>query len=158
MNGYLLRKSGWRFFDDEHGRANIALEANVKLKKQTLDDLGADFEKTANGFVDYLSVDYLSLDERGFPLAVLEAKSEKFDPLIGKEKARQYAHSQNARFVILSNGNLSYFWDLEHGNPTIITEFPRQRKVLLSGSKPILLVPRPRIGPGPFVEMYTRRS
>lgn len=115
----LLRRSGWRFFDDETGPANIALEAHVKFKKKTLDDFGDDFEKTANGFVDYLL-----MDERGFPIAVLEAKSEKFDPLVGKEKARKYAHSQNARFVILSNGNLHYFWDLEQGNPVLITEFP----------------------------------
>ena len=115
----LLRKSGWRFFDDEQGRANIALEANVKLKKKSLDALGEDFEKTANGFVDYLL-----LDERAFPLAVLEAKSEKFDPLVGKEQARKYARSQNVRFIILSNGNLHYFWDLEQGNPVLITEFP----------------------------------
>ncbi|PIS37165.1 MAG: restriction endonuclease subunit R [Nitrospirae bacterium CG_4_9_14_3_um_filter_53_35] len=116
----LLRRSNYRFFDDETGPANIALEANVKLKKKALDALGEDFEKTANGFVDYLL-----LDEGGFPLAVLEAKSEKYDPLIGKEKARKYAHSQNVRFVILSNGNLHYFWDLEQGNPVLITEFPK---------------------------------
>jgi type I restriction enzyme R subunit len=115
----LLRRSGWRFFDDDTGPANIALEANVKLKKKTLDALGEDFEKTASGFVDYLL-----LDERGFPIAVLEAKSEKYDPLVGKEQARKYAHSQNVRFVILSNGNLHYFWDLEQGNPVLITEFP----------------------------------
>ncbi|MBU1736317.1 MAG: type I restriction enzyme HsdR N-terminal domain-containing protein, partial [Verrucomicrobia bacterium] len=115
----LLRRSGWRFFDDENGPANIALETNVKLKKKALDALGEDFEKTANGFVDYLL-----LDERGFPLAVLEAKSEKYDPFIGKEQARKYAHSQNVRFVILSNGNLHYFWDLEQGNPVLITEYP----------------------------------
>ena len=115
----LLRRSGWRFFDDEFGTANIALEALVKLKKKTLEDLGDDFEETANGYVDYLL-----LDERGFPIAVLEAKSEKFDPLVGKEQARKYAHSQNVRFVILSNGNLHYFWDLEQGNPALITEFP----------------------------------
>jgi len=115
----LLRRSGWRFFDDESGTANIALEALVKLKKKTLEDLGDDFEETANGYVDYLL-----LDERGFPIAVLEAKSEKFDPLVGKEQARKYAHSQNVRFVILSNGNLHYFWDLEQGNPVLITEFP----------------------------------
>jgi type I restriction enzyme, R subunit len=36
----LLRRSCWRFFDDENGPANIALEANVKLKKNTLDALG----------------------------------------------------------------------------------------------------------------------
>lgn len=28
----LLRRSGWRFFDDETGPANISLEAHVKLK------------------------------------------------------------------------------------------------------------------------------
>jgi type I restriction enzyme R subunit len=81
----LLQRSGWRFFDEENGPANIALEANVKLKKKALDALGEDFEKTANGFVDYLL-----LDERGFPIAVLEAKSEKYDPLIGKEQARSF--------------------------------------------------------------------
>ncbi|MBI4594958.1 MAG: DEAD/DEAH box helicase family protein, partial [Candidatus Tectomicrobia bacterium] len=116
----LLHRSGWRFFDDENGPANIELEANVKLKKKALDALGEDFEKTANGFVDYLL-----LDEHGFPIAVLEAKSGKYDPLIGKEQARKYAHSQNVRFVILSNGNLHYFWDLEQGNPVLITEFPK---------------------------------
>ncbi|MGH9428642.1 MAG: hypothetical protein ACRD2L_20320, partial [Terriglobia bacterium] len=62
----LLLRSGWRFFDHESGPANIALEAHVKLKKKTLDDLGDDFEKTANGYVDYLL-----LDDRGFPIAVL---------------------------------------------------------------------------------------
>jgi type I restriction enzyme R subunit len=115
----LLSRSGWRFFDDDHGPANIGLEVNVKLKKKSLDALGEDFEKTKNGFVDYLL-----LDDRGFPVAVLEAKSEKDDPLVGKEQARKYARSQNTRFVILSNGNLHYFWDLEQGNPSIITEFP----------------------------------
>ncbi|MBS0264566.1 MAG: hypothetical protein JSS02_21710, partial [Planctomycetes bacterium] len=86
----LLSRSGWRFFDDERGSANIALEANVKLKKKTLDELGDDFEKVPRGFVDYLL-----LDDRGFPIAVLEAKSEAHDPLVGKEQARKYARSLN---------------------------------------------------------------
>jgi type I restriction enzyme R subunit len=115
----LLSKSGWRFFADANGPANVHLEAHVKLTKKILDEFGNDFEKTARGYVDYLL-----LDARGFPIAVLEAKSEKFDPLVGKEQARKYARSQNARFVILSNGNLHYFWDLEQGNPALITEFP----------------------------------
>lgn len=115
----LLQRAGWRFFGDNERQANIALEANVKLKKKDLDELGDDFENTKNGFVDYLL-----LDGNGFPLAVLEAKAEKHNPLIAKEQARNYAHSQNVRFVLLSNGNLHYFWDLEQGNPTLITEFP----------------------------------
>src|SRR3989304_6565425 len=120
----LLKRSGWRFFDDETSPANIALEAHVKLKKKTLDELGDDFERTANGYVDYLL-----LDEHGFPIVVLEAKREELDPLVGKEKSRNYARSQNVRFVILSNGNLHYFWDLEQGNPVLITEFPTRESL-----------------------------
>ncbi|MFA4990850.1 MAG: DEAD/DEAH box helicase family protein [Candidatus Paceibacterota bacterium] len=115
----LLQNAGWRFFDDKNGKANIVLENNTKITKQTIDEFGNDFEKTKKGFIDFLL-----LDDKGFPLVVLEAKSEDKDPLDGKEKARRYAQSQNARFIILSNGNLHYFWDLERGNPTVITVFP----------------------------------
>jgi len=116
----LLQKSGWRFFEDENGVANISLEPNVKLTKTAIDAFGSDFEKTKNGFIDFLL-----LDEKGFPYVVLEAKSEDKDPLDGKEQARRYAQSLNVRFVILSNGNLHYFWDLGHGNPSVIVQFPK---------------------------------
>ncbi|RPI61332.1 MAG: DEAD/DEAH box helicase, partial [Planctomycetaceae bacterium] len=33
-------------------------------------------------------------------------------------------------FVILSNGNLHYFWDLERGNPYLITSFPTPDSVI----------------------------
>ncbi|MBU1778725.1 DEAD/DEAH box helicase family protein, partial [Patescibacteria group bacterium] len=85
---------------------------------------GEDFESTKNGFIDFLL-----LDEKGFPLVILEAKKEDKNPLDGKEQARKYAHTENARFVILSNGNLHYFWDLERGDPEIITEFPTQESL-----------------------------
>lgn len=115
----LLEESGWRFFDHATGKANIVLEPKVKLTKAAIDALGDNFEQSSNGFIDFLL-----LDDAGFPLVVLEAKSEDKNPLVGKEQARKYAKSQNCRFVILSNGNLHYFWDLEQGNPHIITRFP----------------------------------
>jgi len=115
----LLEEGGWRFFDNESGRANIALEVNAKINYSQIDAFGEDFEKTTKGYIDFLL-----LDDRGFPIAVLEAKSEDKNPLTGKEQSRKYAKSQNVRFVILSNGNLHYFWDLERGNPRIITSFP----------------------------------
>lgn len=120
----LLQKSGWRFFDDKNGNANVVLENNVKLTKKAVDALGNDFEKSSNGFVDFLL-----LDPKGFPYVVLEAKSEDKDPLDGKEQARHYAQSLNVRFVILSNGNLHYFWDLERGNPTVIIQFPTPESI-----------------------------
>ncbi|AEF83737.1 type III restriction enzyme, res subunit [Treponema primitia ZAS-2] len=125
----LLEKAGWRFFDSPQGRANILVEYNVKFPAQrlletTLNDLGEDFEKTKNGFIDFLL-----LDEQGFPFIVLEAKGEDKNPLFGKEQARKYALSQHCRFVILSNGNIHYFWDLEQGNPNIISSFPPPENV-----------------------------
>jgi type I restriction enzyme R subunit len=115
----LLEAAGWRFFDDGQGKANVALEPNVKLTQAQVDAMGNDFETSSKGFIDFLL-----LDDQGFPLLVLEAKAENKNPLIGKEQARKYAKSQNCRFVILSNGNLHYLWDLKQGNPHLITRFP----------------------------------
>ena len=115
----LLEESGWRFFDSEYGPANIALEPNVKIKQSDIDSFGDDFEKTKNGFVDYLL-----LDEHSNPLIVLEAKKEGLNPLIAKEQARKYANSLRAKYIILSNGEIHYFWNLSKGNPEIITAFP----------------------------------
>ena len=118
----LLEVAGWRFFQDGNAPANIRLEPSVTIKATDLDALGADFEKAEKGYVDFLL-----LDVKGFPLIVLEAKAEDKNPLAAKEQARRYARSQDCRFVILSNGNLHYFWDLERGNPYVITSFPTPR-------------------------------
>ena len=115
----LLEAAGWRFFADGDRPANIQLEPSVTLKASDLDALGDNFDNAAKGFIDFLL-----LDPKGFPLIVLEAKSEDKNPLVGKEQARKYARSLNCRFVMLSNGNLHYFWDLERGNPYLITAFP----------------------------------
>ena len=131
----LLEAAGWRFFPDGTNPANICLETGITVKASDLDPLGDDFEKTSQGYIDFLL-----LDNKGFPYIVLEAKSEGKNPLVGKEQARKYARSQNCRFVMLSNGNLHYFWDLERGNPYVITSFPTPESV--SGYRKV--VPNPR--------------
>ena len=120
----LLESAGWRFFDDDAGPANIRLERHVALKPADIDGLGDDFENTKSGYMDFLL-----LDGGGLPLVVLEAKSEEKEPLVGKEQARGYARAANCRFVILSNGNLHYFWDLERGNPHFIPQFPTPESI-----------------------------
>ena len=88
----LLEEAGWRFFDDESGSANIVLEPHVKITQTQISELGENFEETKSGFVDFLL-----LDEKGFPFVVLEAKAEKINPLSAKEQARSYANAQNCR-------------------------------------------------------------
>src|SRR5665811_1757707 len=121
----LLEAAGWRFFPDGGEPANIRLELTATITSSDLDAFGEDFETTTMGFVDLLL-----LDAKGFPLIVLEAKAEDKNPLVGKEQARKYARSQNCRFVMLSNGNLHYFWDLDRGNPYVITSFPSPDSVI----------------------------
>ena len=120
----LLENAGWRFFADAGGPANIQMEPGVKLVSNGLDEFGENFKKTKKGYIDFLL-----LDEKGFPFIVLEAKAESLGPLTGKEQARKYARSQNCRFVIHSNGNRHYLWDLERGNPYIITSFPSPKSL-----------------------------
>ena len=64
----LLEAAGWRFFADASGPANIRLESNATLKTQDIDAFGEDFEKIEKGFIDFLL-----LNEKGFPFIVLEA-------------------------------------------------------------------------------------
>ena len=128
----LLEDSGWRFFKTPEGPATIIVEPNVKIE-----ETGDNFEKVKKGYVDYLLT-----DDDGFPVCVLEAKSEDKNPLDGKEQARAYANSQNARFAILSNGNIHYFWDLQSGNPHIITVFPT----------PLSIEGRKKFKPSPLID------
>jgi type I restriction enzyme R subunit len=115
----LLEESGWRFEADKNGPVNIKLEPGV-----TYSDLGDDFEHEKHGFIDFLL-----LDKDGRALVVVEAKKESIDPLSAKEQARNYARNINARFIILSNGNIHYFWDTKHGNPDTISRFPTQDSI-----------------------------
>ena len=120
----LLEDSGWRFEDSDLGPANISLEAGVKYK-----DLGDDFENAVTNDGRRGSVDFMLLDKDKKPLVVLEAKRKDIEPLAAKEQARNYARNCGARFIILSNGNIHYFWDTKHGNPETITRFPTPESI-----------------------------
>jgi type I restriction enzyme R subunit len=110
----LLEESGWILVDTPESKSNVIVEP--KVNQVETNDIGF--------------IDYLLLDKKGFPLVVVEAKREERDPLIGKEQARTYANNIKARFIILSNGNIHYLWDIESGNPRIINVFPTQETLI----------------------------
>jgi type I restriction enzyme, R subunit len=116
----LLIQSGWILDDNDKIRANVTLESEVDINKA-----GNDFENISKGYIDYLL-----LDDKNFPLCVLEAKKESIHPLSAKEQARDYAKGQNCRFIILSNGVSHYLWDTKTGDPVQITEFPTQESLI----------------------------
>jgi len=112
----LLEEAGWRLLDSLTAKANVHLETSIKMK---MVELGDDFNNLKTGHADFVLY-----DDNCYPVAVLEAKSESKHPLEAKEQARDYAVGLHCRFIILSNGNLHYLWDIDSGNPTIITKFP----------------------------------
>jgi len=119
-----LEDSGWRFYDSEQGKANIRLEAGVKFN-----ELDENLENAVTSDGRRGAIDFLLLDKDGRALVVVEAKKTSIDPLSAKEQARNYARNIGARFVILSNGNIHYFWDTKHGNPDTISRFPTQDSI-----------------------------
>ena len=115
-----LEESGWRLVDGDGGRANVDVETRLNPNENiNIHAAGEDFEHVHGGFIDYLL-----LDDNQKPIAVLEAKRESIPPLSAKEQARNYANGMHVRFVILSNGNSHFLWDMKEGNPEAISHFP----------------------------------
>ena len=108
----MLRESGW-ILPGYKGKINVDVEVY-----------------NDNGKADYV----LMSNDDSF-LCVIEAKKKYKSPLDGKEQARGYAKALNCRFAILSNGFQHYFWDLEHGSPYIINQFPTQKQIELRDAK-----------------------
>lgn len=116
----LLEESGWRLLDYKDARANVDVETRLSPgEKLDPNLLGEDFANAKGGFIDYLL-----LDNNQKPIAVLEAKRESIPPLSAKEQARAYANGMHVRYVILSNGDVHFLWDMYEGNPEPISKFP----------------------------------
>jgi type I restriction enzyme, R subunit len=116
----MLEEAGWRFLPDGHGnRENVILEHRLSGRTFSPNaDLGNDFERAPEGFVDYVL-----LNADGRAVAVVEAKRESIDPLTAKEQARAYAESLNADHIFLSNGLVHWYWNLRQGNPVKVSRF-----------------------------------
>ena len=71
--------------------------------------------------------DYVLLDQRGRPLAVIEAKRNAINPYVAKQQALPYAKALGAPFVFLTNGELTYFWDYQNDDARPIAGFFSRR-------------------------------
>ncbi len=110
----LLEQAGWVLVNSDQ------IKANVDVENHLVDDE----EKENSGFADYV---LYGQDRK--PVAVIEAKRSQIDPLDAKEQARIYAQQLGVRWVLLSNGEKHYQWNIEEGNPEEITRFPSQESL-----------------------------
>ena len=71
--------------------------------------------------------DYVLYDQRGRPLAVIEAKRNAISPYTAKQQALPYARALGAPFIFLANGELTYFWDYQNDDARQIAGFFSRR-------------------------------
>ncbi|NJM12246.1 MAG: DEAD/DEAH box helicase family protein [Synechococcaceae cyanobacterium SM1_2_3] len=71
--------------------------------------------------------DYVLLDSRGRPLAVIEAKRQAIQPYAAKQQALPYAKQIGAPFIFLTNGELIYFWDYRNDDARMVQSFFSRR-------------------------------
>ncbi|MDQ8153420.1 MAG: DEAD/DEAH box helicase family protein [Gemmatimonadota bacterium] len=92
--------------------------------------------------------DYVLLDQRGRPLAIIEAKKQAIQPYIAKQQALPYAKMIGAPFIFLTNGELIYFWDYQNDDARIVSSFFSRRDLerlvhMRAERKPLATVPIP---------------
>lgn len=103
----MLAEAGWDVAD----RSQVLLEETVNIVRET------DSENLRR------QTDYVLLDARNRPLAVVEAKRDALDPYSAKQQTLPYAKALGAPFIFLSNGDVTYFWDWQKGDARIVNSF-----------------------------------
>ena len=144
-----LREQGWRIqVQDNYSNNNTLIVSDIKSSYGNsvlteIDTKQSDFKardyKTISDTLrnDKISryADYLLLDKKGWPLAIIEAKRTSKDPILGQKQAEQYAkdifdQTKKPVFIFLTNGYETWFYNWNYPepfeNPRMIKDIPSQ--------------------------------
>lgn len=121
-----LRAAGWNPADKSEVLTEVTVHGGVAEG-----DAGRPFLSTADGDAANSQArgraDYVLLDQRGRPLAIIEAKRQAIQPYSAKQQALPYARHLRAPFIFLTNGELIYFWDYQNDDARIVDSFFSRR-------------------------------
>lgn len=112
-----LRDCGWEVNDPSKVRVEIdSKQSNFEKRDYK------NFSETFKNNEESKYIDYLLLDKKGDPLAIIEAKRTIKDPLIGKKQAVQYAEdifnkTGKPVFIFLTNGYEIWYWNWNEIDP-----------------------------------------
>jgi type I restriction enzyme, R subunit len=131
----LLRQAGWDPADKSQVRTEVTVRdlTGKRGPAERIGDPHTPYEnrplaETDDGDeVPSGRADYVLLDQRGRPLAVIEAKRSAIQPYTAKQQALPYAKQLQAPFIFLTNGDLIYFWDYTNDDARIVNSFYSRR-------------------------------
>ncbi|THD09656.1 type I restriction endonuclease subunit R [Rhodanobacter lindaniclasticus] len=149
-----LRAAGWDPADKSQVRTEVAVAGYGSVAAA---GSGAPFARTSDEDDQPLPgrSDYVLLDQRGRPLAVVEAKKQAINPYVAKQQALPYARQIGAPFIFLANGDLIYFWDYQNEDAHVVDSFYSRRDLerivqMRADRKPLATIAIP--------ETYTRQG
>jgi type I restriction enzyme R subunit len=141
-----LRAAGWNPAD----KSQVLTEVSVSGGQHVAEPASqSTVLNTANGdAIPTGRADYVLLDQRGRPLAIIEAKKQAIQPYTAKQQALPYAKQIGAPFIFLTNGELIYFWDYQNDDARIVNSFFSRRDLerlvhMRAERKPLATVPIP---------------
>ena len=123
-----LRQAGW----DPADKSQVQTEVKARGSFDGVAEPGNTYSSVALRTSDadreiYGYADYVLLNQRGRPLAVVEAKKKAIQPYVAKQQTLPYAKRLGAPFIFLTNGELIYFWDYQNDDARIVTSFFSRR-------------------------------
>lgn len=120
----LLRVAGWNPTD----KSQVLTEVRITRDVPHVGDGNFQATVLSTAIADIIGyADYVLLDQRGRPLAVIEAKRTAIHPYVAKQQALPYAKEIGAPFIFLTNGDLIYFWDYQNDDARPIAGFFSRR-------------------------------
>jgi type I restriction enzyme R subunit len=165
----LLRQSGW----DPADKSQVLTEVSILDTSWVIAEPVAPYgykpsRKTKDGDeIPTGRADYVLMDRRGRPLAIVEAKRSAIEPYAAKQQALPYAKKIGSPFIFLTNGELIYFWDYGNDDARIVNSFFSRRDLerlveMRATRKPLATIEIPeyylRQGETRQVRLYQRET
>lgn len=125
----LLRQASWDPADKSQVLTEVSIRDRSRVVAEPVASYGAEpSRKIQDGDeVPTGRADYVLMDQRGRPLAIIEAKRTAIEPYAAKQQALPYAKKIEAPFIFLTNGELIYFWDYQNDDARIVNSFYSRR-------------------------------
>lgn len=125
----LLRQAGWDPADKSQVLTEVSIRDTFWMISESVAPYGSQPSRKMKDGDEMPTgrADYVLMDRRGRPLAIIEAKRTAIEPYTAKQQALPYAKRIGSPFIFLTNGELIYFWDYGNDDARIVNSFFSRR-------------------------------